>query len=233
MCGRYAISSPGFREVAGFSIREWLESAWGPDGRFTPRFNIAPSQAAPVLRLARDGALSMDALRWGLVPPWGTPSTRAPINARCETVSTKPMFREAFSRRRCVVPATGFYEWQGARAPKMPWYIHPFDGQGFLFAGLWETGGDGTFTIVTTEANDALRDLHERMPVVLQPAQAERWLDPKTDREEVLRLLRPAADDAVSMHRISRRVNDVRNDDASLMERVEDEEEPREPTLFG
>ena len=151
----------------------------GPLPNVPPRYNIAPTQDAPVVRQTKDAdEREMDMLRWGLVPSWsqGPDSGYSMINARAETVATKPAFRSAFRFRRCLVPADGFYEWRKVAGRKQPYRITVKDGEPFAFAGLWEhwTGPDGyvvqSFTIVVTEANELLRPIHDRMPVILDPA---------------------------------------------------------------
>ena len=160
-----------------------------------PRFNIAPGQAAPVVRLA-DGALTVsDDVRWGLIPSWAKDAKIAfqCINARSETVADKPAFRSAFKAKRCLVPADGFYEWQPVGKLKQPWRFVRNDGGPLLFAGLWEawqpaTGNElvHTFTVLTTTPNAVTAPVHDRMPVILDGSAASRWLDPKTTKEALL-----------------------------------------------
>jgi putative SOS response-associated peptidase YedK len=170
-------------------------------------------------------ARHLDLLRWGLVPHWAKDpkSVRQPINARAETLATAPMFRDALTRRRCLVPADVFYEWQATDDGKLPFAIARTDGQPMVFAGLWEgwRGADGTvmrtFTIITTNANPVLRSLHERMPVILEPAAWPTWLgevdgDPPD-------LLRPSAAE-LRVWRVGKAVNNVRNDSSELLEPV-------------
>jgi putative SOS response-associated peptidase YedK len=167
----------------------------------------------------------LDLLRWGLVPHWARDpkATRQPINARAETLATSPMFRDALARRRCLVPADAFYEWQAAEGGKLPWAIARADGAPLVFAGLWEgwRGADGTvmrtFTIVTTQANDALRALHERMPVVLEEGAWPLWLGEVEGAAGDL--LRPSAAE-FRVWRVGTAVNNVRNDRAELLEPV-------------
>ena len=175
MCGRYALYGPVSR------LREAFDAV--PEGfEFEPRWNAAPMQWLPVVRQRSNGERVIHRLRWGLVPSWAKDATIATrlINARGESVAEKPSFRAAFRRRRCIVPANGFYEWQQLSdqqgGGKQPFYIHPVEGEFFALAGLWERWtrpADGeeldTFTIVTTEANAAMRPLHDRMPVILAP----------------------------------------------------------------
>ena len=195
-----------------------------PTPNWEPTWNMAPTRDAPVVRLHPETrARHLDLLRWGLVPHWAKDpkSVRQPINARAETAATSPMFRDALVRRRCLVPADVFYEWQATDDGKQPFAIARTDDQPMVFAGLWEgwRGTDGTvmrtFTIVTTSANATLRALHERMPVVLEPQDWPAWLgETETDATA---LLRPSAAD-FRVWRVGKAVNNVRNDSAALLE---------------
>jgi putative SOS response-associated peptidase YedK len=191
-----------------------------------PTWNMAPTRNAPVVRLHPETrARHLDLLRWGLVPHWAKDPTsvRQPINARAETLATSPMFRDALARRRCLVPADVFYEWQATEQGKQPHAIARADGQPMVFAGLWEgwRGADGTvmrsFTIVTTNANTTLCPLHERMPVVLEPADWPAWLGEVEDNPAGL--LRPSEAEFRTW-RVGTAVNNVRNDNAALLEPV-------------
>lgn len=221
MCGRYTLSVPAETIAQHFG----LEAV--PD--LAPRFNIAPTQAAPVVRLSTEReAPVLDALRWGLVPAWAKDASGAArlINARAETAADKPSFRSALRRRRCLVPADGFYEWRAEGGAKQPYHIARPDGAPFAFAGLWEGWRRGaepleTFTILTTDANAALRPLHDRMPVILDPADYALWLDPTaTDPALVQPLLVPAPDDLLTYVAVGRAVNHVGNDDPTLVRPV-------------
>jgi putative SOS response-associated peptidase YedK len=200
-----------------------------------PSFNVAPTQEAMIVRPVQ-GVIGPTLATWGLNPPWNT-SKLAPINARAETVATSGMFRQAFRARRCVVPASGFYEWQklddSDRPRKQPWYIYRADGEPMLFAGLYEPrDGKDTFTIITTDANEFMARLHDRVPVVLEPEDAQRWIN-----EGDQSLLRPAADGVLAAHPVSARVNSPKNNDEMLIQPAEPMpppakvEEPR--SLFG
>lgn len=198
-----------------------------------PRYNIAPSQGILAVRAAPDGgdgAREAAVLRWGLVPSWAKDPDigNRMINARAETVAEKPSFRAAFRRRRCLVPATGFYEWRAASGPKQPYTIGMADGGPFAMAGLWEhwTEPDGaaveTCAILTTEANELLRPIHARMPVIVAPSDFDLWLDPALAMPELLApLLRPFDAAAMAAHPVSRHVNNVRNDDPACLEPVD------------
>ncbi len=189
-----------------------------------PRYNIAPSQPVPVVRAADAGREWVN-LRWGLVPSWAKDAKLAQINARAETAPDKPMFRSAFRKRRCLIPASGFYEWQATGGKrKQPFCIRLADDKPFAFAGLWERweGPDGpveSCCILTTEANDLVRPIHDRMPVILDPRHFDQWLDPKQrDAAALAPLLRPFAVDAMKAYPVSPWVNDPRHDDARCLE---------------
>lgn len=215
MCGRYTLTVPLSNLVDSFDVEP-------PDFEYPPRFNIAPTQDAPVI--AQDErSRRMGLLRWGLIPSWARePSIGGRmINARAESVSRKPAFKRAFERRRCLVPADGFFEWrkegdEGA-ATKVPHWIHMPGKVPFVMAGLWEKwqpeGADPvfTFTILTTEAVPAIREIHPRMPVILPWPAAERWLDPDATEDELGPILRPFQGELMA-HPVSNLVNSPRND---------------------
>ena len=224
MCGRF---------TQRFSWREIhaLLSVGGPAPNLRPRYNLAPSQNAAVVR-CDDGERTLSMLRWGLIPAWAEDASigHKLINARSETAATKPSFRVAFSKRRCLVPADGFYEWTREGAVRQPWLIAPRDGTLMVFAGLWEQWrvpegavlrgslserrpGDvvETFTILTTEANRSVCALHHRMPVILAPESFEPWLV----GADVA--LGPAPEDLLRIHRVGLRVNSPRNDDPACV----------------
>ena len=217
MCGRYASFLPAEALRAMFHTEN-------PTPNWEPTWNMAPTRDAPVVRLHPETrARHLDLLRWGLVPHWAKDpkSVRQPINARAETAATSPMFRDALVRRRCLVPADVFYEWQATAEGKQPFAIARTDGHPMVFAGLWEgwRGADGTvmrtFTIVTTSANATLRPLHERMPVVLEPSDWPAWLG-ETETDPTALLRSSAAEFRV--WRVGKAVNNVRNDSAALLE---------------
>lgn len=216
MCGRYTLSAPLDDLVDVFEVPP-------PEFPLRPRYNIAPSQEAPVV-LRGDTGRRLGLLRWGLVPRWADdPSIGSRmINARSETIRTKPAFREAFLRRRCLVPADGFFEWRkppaGSGGPKRPYWIHRPDRRPFAMAGLWERwegGGTGpltTFTILTTEASGELRSIHSRMPVVLPPESWEEWLDPDAEPSGVERWLQSCRGAGLEAWEVSTLVNSPAND---------------------
>ena len=209
MCGRYALHSHPDVVALQFGLASLPE--------FAPRYNIAPS--ARILVVRNDGGALV---RWGFVPRWAKdPSIGARMNnARAETVAEKPSFREAYRKRRCLVPANGFYEWKRERTFKQPYYVRPSSGELFAFAGVWESwnGPQGpleTCAIVTTEANAAMRPVHERMPVILSRDDYGHWLAGDGD------LLRPCAPEGIVVHAVSRAVNDARNESPALIEPLE------------
>ena len=189
MCGRFAFFSP----------REAVIAAFGADidFRFQPRYNIAPSQEVTLLRLDDNAQLRADNYRWGLVPFWAKDPAigNRMINARAETVAEKPSYRQSFSRRRCVVLASGFYEWHAEVSGKTPFFISRADAQPFGMAGLWDewARGEGeplrTCTIITTAANEFMRNMHDRMPVVMAGDQALGWLNTEAAKDELLSML--------------------------------------------
>jgi len=230
MCGRYVLTTPveALRDAFGFVEQPNL----------APRYNIAPTQDVPVLRQRRqpEGERTLQMLRWGLVPPRARSLADGArmINARAETVATKPAFAIPFRRRRCLVPASGFYEWRPDDPSKQPYLIAQADGALFAFAGIWErwnrpadaAGADektyvDSFAIITTEANERLKPLHHRMPVILAPGDYPLWLDPMAEPDRLAGLLRPAANDLLDYRPIDRRANNVRNDDAALLRQLE------------
>jgi putative SOS response-associated peptidase YedK len=210
MCGRYLLATP-----AG-DLANWFGFDGGP--ALEARYNIAPSQPIPVVRLAADNHKRECVLvRWGLIPSWAkdTSISAHTINARAETLSEKPAFRNAFRRRRCLVPADGFYEWLKSGKAKLPHAIRPKDGHPLAFAGLWDhwqgPGGEeiDSATIVTTQANDLLRPLHERMPVILPRELYGAWLDPQRKEVELQSLL---VQELLTLYPVSAWVSDARHE---------------------
>ena len=217
MCGRYASFLPAeaLRQIFG---------TVNPLPNIAPSWNMAPTRDAPVVRLHPEtGARHLDLLRWGLIPHWAKDpkSVRQPVNARAESLTTSAMFRDALARRRCLVPAAAFYEWQKTDGGKtrIPWAVARADGQPMALAGLWE-GWPGpaeiirSFVIITTNATDQLRPLHERMPVILEQADWPVWLGETDGNANAL--LAPSAAE-LRLWRVSPAVNNVRNDDAGLL----------------
>jgi putative SOS response-associated peptidase YedK len=169
------------------------------------------------VRTLAGGGRELVTLKWGLVPAWSRDG-RGFINARADTVDTKPAFRSAFRKRRCLMAADGFYEWQQLDGRKQPWYFHLKGGDPFAFAGLWEVRSDAegrpieTCALVTTEPNDVVRPVHDRMPVILDPAAYALWLDPSAETEALKNLLRPAPAEGMEGYRVGLYVNNARNE---------------------
>ncbi|MCH8303057.1 MAG: SOS response-associated peptidase [Proteobacteria bacterium] len=215
MCGRFAFYSPSEATAALFGATSSTE--------VIPRYNIAPTQFIAAVRTDAQGASELAMLRWGLVPFWAKdPSIgNRMINARAETVAEKPSFRSAYKKRRCLILADGFYEWRKEGDGKTPYFISLADGSPFAFAGLWEDWNSKesdeslqSTAIITTAANDFMAQLHQRMPVVMLPEQAERWLG--GDME----LLSKVIDNSPAFRAwpVDRKVNNARNEDATLID---------------
>jgi putative SOS response-associated peptidase YedK len=190
-----------------------------------PRFNIAPTQTVPIVRIDSKGNRVISLAQRGLIPSWtkGTPKLR-PINARVETIAKSPMFRQAMERRRCLIPADGFYEWKGAKAPKQPYFFHMKDDRLFALAGLWErwrpqpdAEAIDTFTIITTQPNAVAKPIHNRMPVILDPKDYARWLDREVPAAKAMELLQPYPPDGMEATSIGPKVNNVHNDGPDLI----------------
>jgi len=216
MCGRFFLSRSGAEVLEHFALTD--------EPVLAPRYNIAPTQAVPLVRQdAGSGARSLTACRWGFDPGFEGRAPR-PINARAETLATQSLFRAAFAAQRGLVPADGFYEWQHRGRSSRPFAVRVRDGALFAMAALWTRrdtpdGSLDSFAIVTTAANERIAAIHDRMPLILAPADYAAWLDPaQRDPAALLSLLRPCPDEWLDLHPVDRRVNDVRCDDASLPE---------------
>jgi putative SOS response-associated peptidase YedK len=220
MCGRYT-QFASWQEIHDYF------NLLGPPRNVEARYNIAPTQDAPVIRLTEEGR-ELSLLRWGLIPFWAKDEKIGyrTINARSETVAEKPSFREAFKQRRCLIPATGFYEWWKTPSGKVPHHIVPLDCL-WAFAGLWERWEKGdepleTFTILTTEAAQSIKHIHPRMPTILEPRDYDVWLDAETVGTTLADLARKQFPDGkMRAYPVSSRVNTPKNDEAELVEEVE------------
>lgn len=219
MCGRFVINIPLDVFIKLFGIREV--------GDVRPRFNVAPSQSVPVIREASDGRRQILAMRWGFVPAWAKEFGVGLINARAETAGEKPSFRQAFRQRRCIVPASGFYEWAKVDGKKTPHYIHMTDGAPMPFAGLWESwkSPEGqvteTCTILTTTANSVVAPIHDRMPVILHPDEFSLWLDRELhEADRLAPLFAPYPADRLEVYPVSSLVNSPANDAPSCIDPV-------------
>jgi putative SOS response-associated peptidase YedK len=220
MCGRYRLARKKEILAEVFDVAD--------DDDKGPRYNIAPSQSVPVVRQdATRPVRSFSLIRWGLIPFWARDAKGAykMINARAETIAEKPAFREPLLSRRCLIPADGFYEWSKYSKEKFPFCFTLADESVFAFAGIWDRWKNPdeewieTCSIITTSANTLLSGIHDRMPVILKPESYDLWLDPgfkKTD--DLLDLLKPFPADAMRHHRVSTRVNSVKNDDPACAE---------------
>ena len=227
MCGRFTLTYDQRQRLAaelGVNVEEIN------DADYRPRWNIAPTDPHWIVRMRYEERAILPA-KWGLVNFWAKDAKRAAmqINARAETLSKSNAFREAFAQRRCIVPADGFYEWEGAGAARRPIWFHREDGGLLYFAGLYESWQpqpeqwQRTFTIVTTEPNALMAPIHNRMPVILPAGVVDEWLDPREeDLEKLQNLLRPAAEDALTLRRVSQRANSVKNDDPACVAPAED-----------
>ena len=222
MCGRFTL------RVSPAELAEAFELLRRPE--LKSRYNIAPTQPVAVIRSAGSGR-DLSLMHWGLIPSWSKdPSIGARmINARAETVATKPSFRSAFKQRRCLIPADGFYEWKktGAKT-KQPFLIGLRSGEPFAFAGLWEhwKGNDSEIdscTIITGEPNEVAAEVHDRMPVILTPEDYDRWLDPKnTATDELQSLLVSYPAEEMAARPVSTRVNNPRNDVPECVDSIDD-----------
>ena len=215
MCGRYALKAPSSELASRFKLDEVVDVA--------SRYNIAPGTDIPTIRRSPEGKRVMHLLRWGLVPHWAKdPSIGAKLsNARGETVADKPSFRDAFQRRRCLVPADGFYEWKTEDKQKQPYYFSLKSGEPFALGGVWESwrAPDGnilrTCCLITTGPNEIMQPVHDRMPVIVSPNDYEAWLTGEVD--DALGLVRPYRTDEMQAWAVSRRVSRSGEEGADLV----------------
>lgn len=237
MCGRYG------RRADKQRIAEWMQThntSVFDDSYLAPTYNAAPQSLQPVVRLdGESGERELAIMRWGLIPFWAKDAKIAysTINARAETIATSATYREAFKKRRCLVPADWFYEWKKIDAKtKQPYAIALKDDSIFAFAGLWETWKDKatdqsleTYTIITTDPNELMETIHTRMPVILEPRDYARWLEPGDQTRPPVDLLRPYPAEKMRAWPVSQRVGNVRNNGPDLIDPIE----PGSPsTLF-
>lgn len=223
MCGRYADFLADQDLADAFSLALDADDA----RLLPPSFNVAPTQLVRIIRTPQ-GAATLDVARWGLVPSWAKDPAIGSrmINARVETVAQKPSFRTAFSQRRCVVPASGYFEWQTDASGKRPFYIHPADGAPLAFAGLleaWRATGDDawliTCAIVTTAARGQMQQIHDRQPVMMREDAWRTWLNPAAAKEDLLDAAHADAPD-LAWHEVDTAVGNVRNNSPELIEPV-------------
>jgi putative SOS response-associated peptidase YedK len=225
MCGRYG------RRADKQRIAEWMQThntSVFDETYFAPSYNVAPQTNQPIVRLDPEtGERELTVMRWGLVPFWSKDGKAAfnTINAKAETVATSPAFREAFKRRRCLVPADWFYEWKKLdEKSKQPYAIGLSDNAPFAFAGLWERWKDkatdralDTYTIITTDPNELMQQIHTRMPVILAPKDYERWMAPAEPSHLPTDLLRPFPAEQMTSWKVSSAVGNVRNNNPDLI----------------
>jgi putative SOS response-associated peptidase YedK len=220
MCGRYWLTSPADVLISRFRVR-------GEATPLHPRWNAAPGQDLPVVRLAGAGERLLEPMRWGLVPAWAADPADAgrPINARAETAAAKPSFRESFRRRRALVPADGFYEWKRYGPVALPFAFRAKSREPFAIAGLWdewrprEGSPLRTFTLLTTDASADVAPVHDRMPVILEPDAEDVWLDDALeDGARLSEVLRPLPAGALEAFAVSPRLNSPEYDDPSVQE---------------
>lgn len=220
MCGRFTLRTPKERIKREFQLQE--------EPSVEARYNVAPTQNIVAIRQSADGR-EVAELKWGLIPSWAKDTAMGArlINARSETVTEKPSFREAFKRRRCTIPADGIYEWQRAGKGKQPFFFHMLDDHVFGFAGLWDKWRDEegeiieSCTILTTEANEVFRPVHDRMPVILHPETYDEWLGDDPRAVEALKeLLRPYPASEMVAYPISTRVNSPQNQGEDLIKQL-------------
>ena len=223
MCGRYD------NLIAREAYRGLYKAMRLPASNFPPRYNIAPTDQVPIVRVdPRDGTREVFMARWGLIPFWMKEKPKVPhINARAETVHKLPLFREAFAKRRALIPATGFFEWQlAADGGKQPWRFTRNDEEPFAFAGLWEfarIAGEEILstTIIVGEPNPLVGAVHDRMPVMLVPEDHDRWLDPAMSVDDLRAMLKPYDPDLMKAYEVSRVVNRVKNDTPDCVQPLE------------
>jgi putative SOS response-associated peptidase YedK len=220
MCGRFTLN-----DTNPTILRQRCSLPDSVELSEEPRYNIAPTDPVLAVRRTEEGVRDAGRLRWGLVPGhWAAERSGRPlINARAETITEQPAFRDAFRERRCLIPASGFYEWKATEDGKQPMWISRADGELYAFAGIWaelerKEGTIHSCAIVTCAPNELMRPIHDRMPVILAPGVEESWLDPGMDADELLQLLVPFADAELEAREVSDAVNSVREDGPHLLE---------------
>ena len=219
MCGRFAMTESEEKVMNDFQIQH-------SEVLLEPRYNISPSQDIPVI-VQQDGMRRLETRQWGLIPFWAK-TPKPMINARAETASEKPAFRQAFRKRRCLIPASGFFEWAKEDGKKQPYFICLKDKSPMAFAGLWEewSAPDGknvkTCAILTVEANSFLQFIHHRMPVILSPAIGMNWLDLSGTEVSPKNLLMPFDSEHMEVWRVTRKVNTPAFDNPDCLEKLDE-----------
>lgn len=225
MCGRFALKAPPAELMRHFGVDAVPDMA--------PRYNIAPTQSILVIRhpwQQSEASLEAASVKWGLLPYWAKDESMATklANARGETVAEKPAFRNAFRRMRCLIPADGFFEWQTTPSGKQPWFIRLKENGVLAFAGLWEhwKSSEGTVvesaSIITTEANELVSPIHDRMPVILQPKDYSMWLGEQSRTDDLKALLKPFPSSMMNCYKVSRRMSNARNEGPDCIEPLPD-----------
>ena len=230
MCGRYSIST----EIKVIEKRFKIDVT-----NYEPRYNAAPGQLLPIITGENPEGFSF--FYWGMTPKWSKNGqiSQKLINARAETVNAKASFKQAFARRRCLIPADGFYEWKAVgKKTKIPHRITLQGAEPFAFAGIWEEFEDEgenmhTFSIITTEANSLVADIHDRMPVILHPKDEQAWLSNDSNEEALIELLRPYEAEQMVQYSVSPRVNSVANEGPELIKHTPPADQHGNYTLFG
>lgn len=222
MCGRYTLH----QQIESLAKRYNLATI---PSAIHENYNVAPGQIMPVIVAGTDTKPTIELMKWGLIPFWAKDPAIGykMINARSESIFEKPAWRSVILKKRCLIPADGFYEWKksnNAKEHKQPFYIHPKQLDIFSFAGVWETWKDTTgttlqtYSIITTEPNKEMRSIHDRMPVILHPEDEASWLEPsKVTRDDIEPLLRPFEDNGLEMYEVSKDVNNAKHNDKHLI----------------
>lgn len=231
MCGRYTLTYEEVTELQEFLEVQNTELQPGDSDRKSyANYNVAPSHSMPAAYTNHEGARILDLIHWGFMGWKPKPGTKAflPINTRDDSVAEKPMWRKAFLENRCIIPASGFYEWAGKKGNKTPHYSYPVKENYMGFAGIYSdlapenSRAQKSYSIITTSPNKVMKDIHERMPVILHPSEFDDWLNlDNNDPDYLLEFLKPYPDDAIAEHIVSRDVGNVRNNHKGLIQRSE------------
>lgn len=229
MCGRYTLTYEEVTELTGFlDVTDAEMLSADQDRKSYANYNVAPSHSMPAAYTNSKGERILDSMHWGFMGWRPKPGTRPflPINTRDDSVAEKPMWKKAFLENRCIIPASGFYEWAGKRGSKTPHYIYPLNEKFMGFAGIYSdlapenSHAQKSYSIITTSPNKVMEGIHDRMPVILHPEEFDNWLNPENrDAGFLLEFLKPYPDDAIDEHTVSRDVGNVRNNHEGLIQR--------------